>query len=169
MFPPGAHDEIWAIQRTLDFAGTVAGVDTEALAGKSAMGALMATYGALYGRHRDDRVLETDQSSTDSPGSSAHDLDRGRELARGGQERLRAGRAGRPADGAPWARPRRCPSGSALRVRGASNSSAWAARSGSRWPGPRREPQPQIGTSARSSPAAPIARMPSKRSVSPAW
>ena len=58
MFPPGAHDEIWAIQRTLDFAGTVAGVDTEALAGKSAMSALMATYGALYGRHRDDRVLD---------------------------------------------------------------------------------------------------------------
>src|SRR6476619_7629528 len=58
MFPPGAHDEIWAIQRTLDFAGTVAGVDTQALAGRSAMSALMATYGALYGRHRDDRVLD---------------------------------------------------------------------------------------------------------------
>ena len=26
-FPPGAHDEIWAIQRTLDFPGTVYGVD----------------------------------------------------------------------------------------------------------------------------------------------
>ena len=58
MFPPGAHDEIWAIQRTLDFAGTVAGVDTEALAGQSAMSALMETYGALYGRHRDDRMLD---------------------------------------------------------------------------------------------------------------
>ena len=27
MFPPKAHDAIWAIQRTLDFAGTVAGVE----------------------------------------------------------------------------------------------------------------------------------------------
>jgi gamma-carbonic anhydrase len=57
MFPPKAHDEIWAIQRTLDFAGTVAGVDSSALAGGSAMSALMETYAALYGRHRDDRVL----------------------------------------------------------------------------------------------------------------
>jgi carbonic anhydrase/acetyltransferase-like protein (isoleucine patch superfamily) len=58
MFPPGAHDEIWAIQRTLDFAGTVAGVEEGALAGESAMRALMTTYGALYGRHRDDRLLD---------------------------------------------------------------------------------------------------------------
>jgi carbonic anhydrase/acetyltransferase-like protein (isoleucine patch superfamily) len=57
MFPPKAHDEIWAIQRTLDFAGTVAGVDRAALAGESAMSALIGTYTALYGRHRDDRVL----------------------------------------------------------------------------------------------------------------
>ena len=63
MFPPDAHDEIWAIQRTLDFAGTVAGVDTGALAGESAMSALTATYAALYGRHRDDRVLATDLES----------------------------------------------------------------------------------------------------------
>ena len=27
MFPPKAHDEIWAVQRTLDFAGTVTGLD----------------------------------------------------------------------------------------------------------------------------------------------
>ena len=57
MFPPKAHDEIWAIQRTLDFVGTVAGVDTAALGGESAMRALTATYAALYGRHRDDRRL----------------------------------------------------------------------------------------------------------------
>jgi carbonic anhydrase/acetyltransferase-like protein (isoleucine patch superfamily) len=57
MFPPKAHDEIWAIQRTLDFAGTVAGVDTSALAGGSAMSRLTATYAALYGRHRDDEVI----------------------------------------------------------------------------------------------------------------
>ena len=57
MFPPKAHDEIWAIQRTLDFAGTVAGVDTSALAGGSAMSRLTATYATLYGRHRDDEVI----------------------------------------------------------------------------------------------------------------
>jgi carbonic anhydrase/acetyltransferase-like protein (isoleucine patch superfamily) len=57
MFPPKAHDDIWAIQRTLDFAGTVAGVDTSALEGGSAMSQLTATYAALYGRHRDDQVI----------------------------------------------------------------------------------------------------------------
>ncbi|MDP9256577.1 MAG: gamma carbonic anhydrase family protein [Actinomycetota bacterium] len=58
MFPPKAHDEIWAIQRTLDFAGTVAGVDTSALPRGSAMSQLTATYAALYGRHRDDEVID---------------------------------------------------------------------------------------------------------------
>ena len=58
ILPPGSHDEIWEIQRTLDFVGTVAGVDADALVGESAMAALMETYGALYGRHRDDRMLE---------------------------------------------------------------------------------------------------------------
>jgi carbonic anhydrase/acetyltransferase-like protein (isoleucine patch superfamily) len=57
MFAPRSHDEIWAIQRTLDFAGTVAGVDTSALAGESAMSALTATYAELYGRHRDDEII----------------------------------------------------------------------------------------------------------------
>jgi gamma-carbonic anhydrase len=58
ILPPGAHDEIWEIQRTLDFTGTVTGIDPAALAGGSAMPALMETYGALYGRHRDDRLLD---------------------------------------------------------------------------------------------------------------
>jgi carbonic anhydrase/acetyltransferase-like protein (isoleucine patch superfamily) len=57
IFPPDAHDEIWAVQRTLDFAGTVTGLDPAALAGESAMPALTETYAALYGRHRDDRIL----------------------------------------------------------------------------------------------------------------
>jgi carbonic anhydrase/acetyltransferase-like protein (isoleucine patch superfamily) len=57
MFPPGSHDEIWEIQRTLDFAGTVAGVDKSALGDQSAMSALIATYTELYGRHRDDEVI----------------------------------------------------------------------------------------------------------------
>ena len=57
MFPPESHEEIWAIQRTFDFAGTVTGLERDALAG-GAMDALTATYAALYGRHRDDRILK---------------------------------------------------------------------------------------------------------------
>ena len=57
MFPPDAHDEIWAVQRTLDFAATVTGLEATALAGDSAMPALTQTYAALYGHHRDDRIL----------------------------------------------------------------------------------------------------------------
>jgi carbonic anhydrase/acetyltransferase-like protein (isoleucine patch superfamily) len=56
MFPPKAHDEIWAVQRTLDFVGTVTGLTPEALAG-GAMNALTEAYAELYGRHRDDRVV----------------------------------------------------------------------------------------------------------------
>jgi carbonic anhydrase/acetyltransferase-like protein (isoleucine patch superfamily) len=56
MFPPKDHEEIWAVQRTLDFTGTVTGLEPEALA-EGAMDALTRTYAALYGRHRDDRIL----------------------------------------------------------------------------------------------------------------
>jgi carbonic anhydrase/acetyltransferase-like protein (isoleucine patch superfamily) len=56
MFPPGAHDEIWEIQRTLDFAGTVTGLAPGQLAG-GAMDALTRTYVELYGRHLGDRVV----------------------------------------------------------------------------------------------------------------
>ena len=58
ILPPGSHDEIWEIQRTLDFIGTVGGPDAAAPAGESPMHALMQTYAALYGRHRDDRMLD---------------------------------------------------------------------------------------------------------------
>jgi gamma-carbonic anhydrase len=56
MFPPKAHDEIWEIQRTLDFAGTVTGLAPDALAG-GAMAALTETYAELYGRHLGDRIV----------------------------------------------------------------------------------------------------------------
>jgi carbonic anhydrase/acetyltransferase-like protein (isoleucine patch superfamily) len=56
MFPPKSHDEIWAVQRTLDFAGTVTGLAPEELA-SGAMNALTRTYAELYGRHRDDRIV----------------------------------------------------------------------------------------------------------------
>jgi gamma-carbonic anhydrase len=56
MSPPKDHEEIWAVQRTLDFTGTVTGLEPGALA-EGAMDALTRTYAALYGRHRDDRIL----------------------------------------------------------------------------------------------------------------
>ncbi|MDX6620709.1 MAG: gamma-carbonic anhydrase [Gaiellales bacterium] len=57
MLPPGAHEEIWEIQRTLDFAGTVTGLPPAQLADGGTMDALTRTYAALYGRHLDDRIL----------------------------------------------------------------------------------------------------------------
>jgi carbonic anhydrase/acetyltransferase-like protein (isoleucine patch superfamily) len=57
MLPPGAHDEIWEIQRTLDFAGTVTGLGAAELAG-GAMDALTRTYAELYGRHATDRIAD---------------------------------------------------------------------------------------------------------------
>jgi carbonic anhydrase/acetyltransferase-like protein (isoleucine patch superfamily) len=58
ILPPDAHDEIWSIQRRLDFMGTVGGIgDGDRDAAGNAMPALMRAYGELYGRHRGDRVL----------------------------------------------------------------------------------------------------------------
>jgi carbonic anhydrase/acetyltransferase-like protein (isoleucine patch superfamily) len=52
-FPPERHDEIWAIQRELDFPGTVFGLPRAA-----PMSEAMARYSELFGAHRDDRVVE---------------------------------------------------------------------------------------------------------------
>jgi gamma-carbonic anhydrase len=57
MFPPKAHDEIWEIQRTLDFTGTVTGLEPAELAG-GAMDAFTRTYAELYGRHLGDRIVD---------------------------------------------------------------------------------------------------------------
>jgi carbonic anhydrase/acetyltransferase-like protein (isoleucine patch superfamily) len=53
MFPPEANEEIWAIQRTLDFPRTVFGVSRQDFR----MPEIMARYTRSLGRHRDDRVL----------------------------------------------------------------------------------------------------------------
>ena len=55
VFPPERHDDIWAVQRGLDFPRTVFGVprETPDLAAEVAR-----RYAELFGRHRDDRVLE---------------------------------------------------------------------------------------------------------------
>ncbi len=57
LFAPSEHDRIWAIQRELDFPGTVFGVP------RAAPGEMMPVvarrYAEIFGRHRDDTVLGT--------------------------------------------------------------------------------------------------------------
>lgn len=53
ILPPAQHDDIWNIQRTLDFSGTVYGVPRE-----TSMTQLMEAQSAYYGEHRDDTVID---------------------------------------------------------------------------------------------------------------
>jgi gamma-carbonic anhydrase len=53
VLPPDRHDDIWAIQRELDFPGTVYGEPR----GDDLMARVMPKQVAFYGAHRDDRVL----------------------------------------------------------------------------------------------------------------
>jgi carbonic anhydrase/acetyltransferase-like protein (isoleucine patch superfamily) len=50
---PDRHDDIWAIQRELDFPGTVYGEPR----GEDLMARVMPRQAAWFGAHRDDRVL----------------------------------------------------------------------------------------------------------------
>jgi carbonic anhydrase/acetyltransferase-like protein (isoleucine patch superfamily) len=52
VLPPERHDDIWAIQRELDFPGTVLGVQRGAPAANATR-----RYAELFGRHRDDRIV----------------------------------------------------------------------------------------------------------------
>jgi gamma-carbonic anhydrase len=52
ILPPGDHDAIWAIQRELDFPGTVHGVPRDA-----SPRARMERQAAWFGAHRDDRPV----------------------------------------------------------------------------------------------------------------
>jgi carbonic anhydrase/acetyltransferase-like protein (isoleucine patch superfamily) len=52
VLPPDRHEDIWAIQRELDFPGTVLGVERGADPAQAT-----ARYAELFGRHRDDRVV----------------------------------------------------------------------------------------------------------------
>lgn len=54
MFAPDRHDEIWAIQRELDFGGTVYGV-----AKGSGMREIMTQQAEFFAAHRDDRVIDS--------------------------------------------------------------------------------------------------------------
>ncbi|MFC6884372.1 hypothetical protein [Actinomadura yumaensis] len=51
-FPPGRHDELWEVQREMDFPGTVYGVPRGA-----SMREIMARQADFYGAHLDDRPL----------------------------------------------------------------------------------------------------------------
>ena len=53
LFSPDRHDEIWKIQQTLNFVGTVYGIGPE-----TTMRDLMSQQSDYYGAHRDDRVVE---------------------------------------------------------------------------------------------------------------
>ena len=54
VLPPDRHDEIWAIQRDLDFPGTVYGVGREV-----SLRELMRRQSEFYGAHLDDREIES--------------------------------------------------------------------------------------------------------------
>jgi carbonic anhydrase/acetyltransferase-like protein (isoleucine patch superfamily) len=52
LFPPDRHDELWEVQRGLDFPGTVYGVPRG-----TPMRTVMARQVEFYGAHRDDREV----------------------------------------------------------------------------------------------------------------
>jgi len=56
ILPAERHDEIWAIQRELDFGGTVYGVGKDV-----SMRDLMRGQSQFYGHHRDDVALDVDR------------------------------------------------------------------------------------------------------------
>jgi carbonic anhydrase/acetyltransferase-like protein (isoleucine patch superfamily) len=57
LFPPDRHEEIWAIQKDLDFPGTTFGLERPAR-GETIMPEAMRMYSERFGAHRDDRVVE---------------------------------------------------------------------------------------------------------------
>lgn len=59
ILPPEQHDRIWAIQESLDFPGSVFGLE-RAPAGETILPELTARYSRFLGRHRDDRILDAE-------------------------------------------------------------------------------------------------------------
>lgn len=53
LFPPDRHEDLWDVQRGLDFPGTVYGVARDAT-----MREIMARQAEFYGAHRADRVID---------------------------------------------------------------------------------------------------------------
>jgi carbonic anhydrase/acetyltransferase-like protein (isoleucine patch superfamily) len=54
LFPPNAHDELWPIQRRMDFPRTVFGLERA----EATMDRVSARYAERFGRHRDDVVID---------------------------------------------------------------------------------------------------------------
>lgn len=54
LFPPEAHEQLWPVQRAMDFPGTVFGIPREELT----MEKVTRRYAERFGRHRHDRLLE---------------------------------------------------------------------------------------------------------------
>ncbi len=57
ILPPERHDDIWALQKPLDFPKAVFGVE-RARPGESEMPHIARRYTALLARHKDDRILD---------------------------------------------------------------------------------------------------------------
>jgi carbonic anhydrase/acetyltransferase-like protein (isoleucine patch superfamily) len=54
LFPPEAHDELWPVQRAMDFPRTVFGLERA----EATMERVSARYAESFGRHRGDRILD---------------------------------------------------------------------------------------------------------------
>lgn len=67
VFPPGEHEQIWAVQESLDFPGTVHGVRRGTPPSE-----LMARQSAWFAAHREDRVVD-DERTTIHPASDHGD------------------------------------------------------------------------------------------------
>lgn len=57
LFSPERHDELWAVQRELDFPGTVFGMPRE----QATMDRVTGRYVELFGAHRSDRLVDDAQ------------------------------------------------------------------------------------------------------------
>ncbi|NGO15217.1 gamma carbonic anhydrase family protein [Streptomyces sp. HC44] len=69
LFAPGQHDELWDVQRELDFPGTVYGVRRG-----TPMREIMTRQAAYFGAHLDDRLLDDhllDEHPVDEPPPTA--------------------------------------------------------------------------------------------------
>jgi gamma-carbonic anhydrase len=53
LFPPDAHEELWPVQRAMDFPRTVFGLERA----EATMERISARYAERFGRHRGDRVV----------------------------------------------------------------------------------------------------------------
>jgi carbonic anhydrase/acetyltransferase-like protein (isoleucine patch superfamily) len=53
LYPPDAHEQLWPLQRAMDFPRTVFGLERA----EASMERISARYAERFGRHRDDRVI----------------------------------------------------------------------------------------------------------------